>query len=67
MFCSVIVVARDGEWSPSSGIVYVVFLCCVTAHGVLASLLSKVMGKLQTLFVLLVRTPIARHCLWRAD
>ena len=50
MFCSVIVVARDGEWAPSSGIVYVVFMCCVIAHGVLASCLSKVMGKLQTLF-----------------
>jgi amino acid transporter len=53
MFCSVIVVARDGEWTPSSGIVYVVFMCCVIAHGVLASCLSKVMGKLQTLFVLM--------------
>lgn len=54
MFCSVIVIARDGEWAPSSGIIYAVFLCCVLAHGVLASCLSKVMGKLQTLFVLMV-------------
>ncbi|KAF1998360.1 amino acid transporter [Amniculicola lignicola CBS 123094] len=51
MFLSVIVIARDGEWTPSDGIVYVVFLCCVLAHGVLASTLSKVMGKLQTVFV----------------
>jgi hypothetical protein len=53
MFCSVIVVARDGEWEASNGIVYVVFMCIVLAHGVLASVLSKVMGKLQSLFVLL--------------
>ncbi|KAH7076868.1 amino acid permease-domain-containing protein [Paraphoma chrysanthemicola] len=51
MFLSVIVIARDGEWAPSNGIVYVVFMCCVLAHGVLASTLSKVMGKLQTVFV----------------
>jgi amino acid transporter len=51
MFLSVIVIARDGEWEPSNGIVYVVFMCCVLAHGVLASTLSKVMGKLQTVFV----------------
>jgi amino acid transporter len=51
MFLSVIVIARDGEWTPSNGIVYVVFMCCVLAHGVLASTLSKVMGKLQTVFV----------------
>jgi hypothetical protein len=62
MFCSVIVVARDGEWTPSSGIVYVVFMSCVIAHGVLASCLSKVMGKLQTLFVLMVRTASPRPC-----
>lgn len=54
MFCSVIVISRDGEWAPSSGIVYVVFMFCVIAHGVLASVLSKVMGKLQSLFVLMV-------------
>ncbi|KAF2740777.1 gaba permease [Polyplosphaeria fusca] len=51
MFLSVIVIARDGEWTPSDGIVYVVFMCCVLLHGVLASTLSKVMGKLQTVFV----------------
>ncbi|KAF2265148.1 amino acid transporter [Lojkania enalia] len=51
MFLSVIVIARDGEWSPSDGIVYVVFMCTVLLHAVLASTLSKVMGKLQTVFV----------------
>ncbi|KAF2194487.1 gaba permease [Zopfia rhizophila CBS 207.26] len=51
MFLSVIVIARDGRWEPSNGIVYVVFMCCVLVHGVLASTLSKVMGKLQTVFV----------------
>lgn len=53
MFLSVIVIARDGEWEPSSGITYAVFLGCVLCHAVLASTLSKVMGKSQTLFVIL--------------
>lgn len=53
MFCSVIVVARDGEWEPSNGIIYIVFMMIVIAHGILASVLSKVMGKLQSLFVLM--------------
>ena len=50
MFLSVIVIARDGNWTPSNGVIYTVFLCCVLLHGVLASSLSKVMGKLQTVF-----------------
>ncbi|KAJ4291964.1 GABA-specific high-affinity permease [Kalmusia sp. IMI 367209] len=51
MFVSVIVIARDGNWEPSNGIVYVVFMCCVLVHGVLASTISKAMAKLQTVFV----------------
>jgi len=51
MFCAVIVVTRDGNWTPSNGDVYAVFFCCVLLHGALASTLSKVMGKLQTVFV----------------
>jgi hypothetical protein len=52
MFVSVIVIARDGTWEPSNGIVYVVFLCCVIVHAVLASTISKAMAKLQTVFVM---------------
>lgn len=51
MFISLVVIARDGEWEPSNGIVYVVFMCIVLTHGILASTLSKIMGKLQTAFV----------------
>lgn len=51
MFVSVIVIARDGEWEASNGIVYVVFMCCVLVHGILASTISKSMAKLQTVFV----------------
>ncbi|KAK8241452.1 amino acid permease-domain-containing protein [Phyllosticta capitalensis] len=51
MLLSVVVIARDGEWEPSRGVIYAVFLGCVLCHGVLASTLSKVMGKLQTVFV----------------
>ena len=53
MFLSVIVIARDGEWSPSNGIIYVTFLASVISHGVLASILNQVMGKLQTVFVVM--------------
>ncbi|MCJ1475515.1 GABA-specific high-affinity permease [Lambiella insularis] len=53
MFLSVIVVAYDGKWTPSYGAIYGVFLACVLCHGILASSLSKVMGKLQTVFVIM--------------
>ena len=52
MFLSVIVVARDGNWTPTNGDVYGTFLACVLCHGILASTMSKVMGKLQTVFVI---------------
>jgi hypothetical protein len=51
MFVSLVVMARDGEWEPSNGIVYAVFMCIVLTHGVFATTLSKIMGKLQTAFV----------------
>lgn len=53
MFLSVIVVARDGNWTPSNGAIYGVFLACVLCHGILASVMSKIMGKLQTVFVIM--------------
>lgn len=53
MLLSVPTIATDGRWSPSYGIIYAVFLCCVILHGILASTLSKIMGKLQTVFVVL--------------
>lgn len=45
MFLSVIVIARDGNWTPSNGAIYGTFLACVICHGVLASVMSKIMGK----------------------
>ncbi|KAI9721235.1 MAG: hypothetical protein M1812_002396 [Candelaria pacifica] len=53
MFLSVIVIARDGAWTPSNGTIYGVFLVTVLCHGVLASVMSRIMGKLQTIFVVL--------------
>ena len=53
MFLSVIVVARDGNWTPTNGDVYGTFLACVLCHGILASTMSKIMGKLQTVFVIM--------------
>lgn len=53
MFLSVIVIARDGNWTPSNGAVYGTFLACILCHGILASVMSKIMGKLQTVFVIM--------------
>lgn len=55
MFCAVIVISKDGDWTPSNGIVYVVFLICTFTHGILAMTLTKIMNKLQTFAVFLVR------------
>ena len=51
MLLSVVVIARDGNWTPSNGVIYATFLACVLCHGILASTMSKIMGKLQTVFV----------------
>lgn len=53
MFLSVIVIARDGNWTPTNGAIYGTFLACVLCHGVLASVMSKIMGRLQTVFVVM--------------
>ncbi|CAK3861121.1 gaba permease [Lecanosticta acicola] len=53
MLLSVPTIATDGRWSPSDGVIYAVFLVCVLLHGSLASTLGKIMGKLQTVFVIL--------------
>lgn len=57
MFCAVIVISTDGEWTPSNGIVYVVFMICTLTHGIIASTLTKIMNKLQTFAVFLVCYP----------
>lgn len=54
MFCAVIVISTDGAWTPSNGIVYVVFMICTLTHGIIASTLTKIMNKLQTFAVFLV-------------
>lgn len=64
MFLSVIVIARDGNWTPTDGQIYGVFLAAVLCHAVLSSVMSRIMGKLQTVFVfmnfvLIVATIIA--------
>ena len=64
MFLSVIVIARDGNWTPSNGIIYATFLACVLCHGIFASTMSKIMGKLQTVsvvanFIIIFATIIA--------
>ncbi|OAA55261.1 gaba permease [Niveomyces insectorum RCEF 264] len=70
MFCSVIVIARDGTWQPSNGIVYAVFLACVITHGILASTLTRIMNKMQSFAVFMnmalilatiIALPVGRH------
>ncbi|KAL8937011.1 MAG: hypothetical protein Q9216_004640 [Gyalolechia sp. 2 TL-2023] len=51
--CSIDFIARDGNWTPSNGVIYATFLACVLCHATVATVMSKVMGKLQTVFVVM--------------
>jgi amino acid transporter len=53
MFLSVIVIVRDGNWTPSNGTIYGVFLATIMFHAVLASVLQKWIAKLQTVSVIM--------------
>ena len=53
MFLSVIVISKDGNWTPSNGVIYAVFLGCVLLHGLIVTLFQKIMGRLQTVFVVM--------------
>ncbi|KAI4122917.1 MAG: hypothetical protein LQ338_005550 [Usnochroma carphineum] len=53
MFLSVVVIARDGNWTPTNGVIYGTYLATVLCHATVASLMSKIMGKLQTVFVVM--------------
>lgn len=53
MFLSVIVIARDGNWTPSNGVIYATYLACLLCHATVATVMSKIMGKLQTVFVIM--------------
>jgi amino acid transporter len=53
MLLSVVVIATDGAFVVTNGIIYAVFLGCVILNGIIASSFSKIMGKLQTVFVVL--------------
>lgn len=56
MFTALITIATDGAWSASNGLVYVVFMVCTLTHGILATTMTKIMNKMQTFAVVLVRT-----------
>ncbi|KAI4111336.1 MAG: hypothetical protein LQ345_006809 [Seirophora villosa] len=53
MFLSVIVIARDGSWIPSNGVIYATYLATVLCHAVVATVSAKIMGRLQTVFVVM--------------
>ncbi|EPS45186.1 hypothetical protein H072_833 [Dactylellina haptotyla CBS 200.50] len=50
MLISVVVLATDGEFVPTNGIIYCVFMGCVLSHAIVVTFASKIMGKLQTVF-----------------
>jgi len=53
MFLSVIVIARDGNWTPTNGIIYGTFLCTILLHGLLATALQPIINRLQTVSVIM--------------
>lgn len=52
MLISVVVIATDGAFVPTNGIIYSVFLGCVLSHAIVVTFASKIMGKLQTIFTI---------------
>lgn len=53
MFFSLIVIVRDGKWTPTNGITYGTFLATILLHGVLATILQRVINELQTTSVVM--------------
>lgn len=53
MFLSLIVIVRDGNWTPTNGTIYGTFLATILLHGVLATVLQRVINKLQTISVVM--------------
>ncbi|KAK6332888.1 GABA-specific high-affinity permease [Orbilia brochopaga] len=52
MLISVVVIATDGTFAPSNGIVFCVFMGCVLSHGLVVTFASRYMGRLQTVFTI---------------
>jgi hypothetical protein len=53
MFLALIVIVRDGNWTPTNGMVYGTFVATITLHGVLATILQRWINKLQTVSVVM--------------
>lgn len=51
MLVSMIIVATDGTWNPSSYVLYGIFAACVVSHACVGSLGTKHMAKLQTVCI----------------
>ncbi|KAF3940609.1 hypothetical protein ABW19_dt0209607 [Dactylella cylindrospora] len=52
MVVSVAVMGSDGEFTPTNGITYSIFLGCVLSHAIVVTFASRIMGKLQTVFTI---------------
>lgn len=53
MLLSIVIIANDGNWEPSNGHVYGVFLACLLCHAMLATRFNHIMGKIQTVSVIM--------------
>ena len=53
MLLSIVIIANDGHWEPTDGHVYGIFLACLLCHAVLATRFNHIMGKIQTVSVIM--------------
>lgn len=53
MLLSCIIVSRNGDYSPSRGVIFGVYVAITFLHAVLGSIATRPMARLQTLFIFL--------------
>lgn len=53
MLLSIVIITNDGHWEPSNGHVYGIFLACLFCHAALATRFNHIVGKIQTISVMM--------------
>lgn len=53
MLLSIVVIARDGDWTPSNGVTYAVYAATIVVHASLASFFSGIMNRMQIISVVM--------------
>lgn len=48
MLLSLVSMSKDGEWSPSRGVIYGTYVACIISHGLIAVFAGRIMPKIQT-------------------